>query len=131
MTPPAFLGGRPWSPGPGAPAWRGAPISTIRVASYIGSIAIAAALLSASAAAKPPEAAHAGAKRFIGIDVAKAQLDVAVGQTERAFSVAKDETEVAAGGFDNHQVNEGWDITFRSRTIPKTLGCQPLLFIVP
>jgi hypothetical protein len=64
----------------------------------------------------------AGAKRFIGIDVPKAQLGVAIGQTERAFSVANDETEVAAGGFDSHQVSGGRDITFVAEQSPRRLN---------
>lgn len=36
----------------------------------------------------------ADAKRFVGIDVAKAQLDVAIGPNGESFSVANDETGI-------------------------------------
>ncbi len=45
-----------------------------------------------------------------------------LGQTERAFSVADDETEVAAGSFDNHQVSGGRDITFVAEQSPRRLN---------
>ena len=35
------------------------------------------------------------AKRFIGIDVAKAQLDVAIGPNGESFSVANDESGIS------------------------------------
>ena len=37
----------------------------------------------------------ADAKRFVGIDVAKAQLDVAIGPNGESFSVANDETGIS------------------------------------
>src|SRR6202047_2374319 len=37
----------------------------------------------------------AEAKRFVGIDVAKAQLDVAIGPNGESFSVANDETGIS------------------------------------
>src|ERR1700680_812021 len=38
----------------------------------------------------------ADAKRFVGIDVAKAQLDVAIGPNGESFSVANDERGISA-----------------------------------
>src|SRR5438552_17021824 len=37
----------------------------------------------------------ADAKRFVGIDVAKAQLEVAIGPSGESFSVANDETGIS------------------------------------
>jgi hypothetical protein len=45
----------------------------------------------------------ADVKPFVGNDVAKAQLDVAIGPNGESFSLANDESGMAAGCLDNHK----------------------------
>ena len=54
----------------------------------------------------------AEAKPFVGNDVAKAQLDVAIGPNGESFSLANDETGMAAGRLDNHQVSGSRETMF-------------------